>query len=175
VEAVELFEILVRENSKMLRTYLISAVRDASNVDDLWQETMVVAWRRIDDFDRSRPFGPWLRGIAAKVVLAHSRKMKKVITPIQAEDLEYLSSRMESFSHLTGDTFQQKLNALRDCTESLKPNYEEVVRMRFLDGLMTAAISEAIGQGLETVKKRLARAKVQLLQCIDRKMEAAGP
>ena len=30
---------------------------------DLFQETMVVAWRRLDDFDHTRPFGPWLRGL----------------------------------------------------------------------------------------------------------------
>jgi len=49
------FEMLVRENSRMLMTYLRSLVSDATAVDDLFQETMVVAWRRMDDCDLTRP------------------------------------------------------------------------------------------------------------------------
>ncbi|QKK08025.1 MAG: hypothetical protein HND58_07435 [Planctomycetota bacterium] len=70
----DIFEILVRENAAMLTAFLRSSLHDPSDVDDLFQETMVVAWRRIDDYDRSRPFGPWLRGIARNLVLAHYRK-----------------------------------------------------------------------------------------------------
>jgi len=37
---------------------------DQTAADDIWQETMLVAWRRFDDDDTTRPFGAWLRGIA---------------------------------------------------------------------------------------------------------------
>ena len=72
--AKKLFETLVREHAGMLTVYLRSALGDVSDVDDLFQETMVVAWRRLDDFDHTRPFGPWLRGIAKKLLQAHQRK-----------------------------------------------------------------------------------------------------
>ena len=55
------FEILARENSRMLTVYLRSLVDDEAAVDDLFQETMVVAWRRLDECDLSLPFGPWLQ------------------------------------------------------------------------------------------------------------------
>lgn len=37
---------------------------------------MLVAWRRLDERDLDRPFGPWLRGIASRLVLAHYRKQQ---------------------------------------------------------------------------------------------------
>ena len=37
---------------------------DPSAVDDLFQETMLIAWQKITAYDRLRPFGAWLRGIA---------------------------------------------------------------------------------------------------------------
>jgi RNA polymerase sigma-70 factor (ECF subfamily) len=40
---------------------------------------MLAACQTIDRFDRSRPFGPWLRGIAGKLVLAHRRKSATAI------------------------------------------------------------------------------------------------
>ena len=32
---------------------------------------MLTAWRRLGDYDHTRPFGPWLRGIATRLVLRH--------------------------------------------------------------------------------------------------------
>ena len=52
IDAHAVFEILVRENAAMLTTYLRAAVRDAADVDDLFQEAMIVAWRRLGEFDR---------------------------------------------------------------------------------------------------------------------------
>ena len=70
-KAKRAFEILVRENSRMLLVYLRSLVRDEAAIDDLFQETMMVAWRRLDQCDLGRPFGPWVRGITSRIVLAH--------------------------------------------------------------------------------------------------------
>jgi RNA polymerase sigma-70 factor (ECF subfamily) len=63
-DAKTLFETLVREHADMLTVYLRSALGDVSDVYDLFQETMIVAWRRLDDFDHRRSFGAWLRGVA---------------------------------------------------------------------------------------------------------------
>ena len=74
-DARKLFETLVREHADMLTVYLRSALGDTSDVDDLFQETMVVAWRRLDDFDQTRPFGPWLRGIARNLDFVSSNEL----------------------------------------------------------------------------------------------------
>ena len=47
-EAQGVFEILVRENEAMLMTYLRAAVRNQAVVEDLFQETMLVAWRKLN-------------------------------------------------------------------------------------------------------------------------------
>ena len=60
-DAKKLFETLVREHADMLTVYLRAALGDVPEVDDLFQETMIVAWRRLDDFDQTRSFAAWLR------------------------------------------------------------------------------------------------------------------
>lgn len=69
----------------MLMVYLRSLVRDEATVADLFQEAMVVAWRRLDECDLDQPFGPWLRGIASRLVLAHYRKQKTA--PVMLHEL----------------------------------------------------------------------------------------
>lgn len=103
-EAHAVFEILVRENEAMLMTYLRAAVRNQNAVEDLFQETMLVAWRRLNEYDRSYPFGPWIRGIAAKLIMAHFRKAKSDIMMTGGEMLEYLSQQVEHIHERPGDT-----------------------------------------------------------------------
>jgi RNA polymerase sigma-70 factor (ECF subfamily) len=105
------FEILVRENSRMLLVYLHSLVRDEAAVDDLFQETMVVAWRRLDECDLDRPFGPWLRGIASRLVLAHYRKQKIAPVLLHESVLQVVDRYFENINLLAGDTWDDKLTA----------------------------------------------------------------
>ena len=51
----KIFEILVRENADMLMTYLHSAVKNGTVAEDLFQETMLTAWKKLSDYDHSRP------------------------------------------------------------------------------------------------------------------------
>jgi RNA polymerase sigma factor (sigma-70 family) len=173
VQSKDLFEILVRENSRMLTTYLRAAGCDEALLDDVWQETMIVAWRKLDEFDRSKPFGPWLRGIAARTLMASRRTASRFVLTDDVEALEYLNERLERVNSLNGDTLDEKLDALRDCVSKLTTSDRECIEMRFRDDLMPAAISERVGIALETIKKRLFRAKQQLQTCLERKLQTS--
>ena len=156
----------------MLMAYIRTIQADQVAADDVWQETMLVAWRRMDDYDVSRPFGPWLRGIAHKIVLAQFSKAKGKVTIMDSESLEYLSQRFESVQSLKGDTIDEKLEALRDCIALLPDHERQCVELRYSQNLMPAELSDRLSVALETIKKRLLRAKQRLVQCITSKMEA---
>ena len=123
-KAKKAFEILVRENSRMLLVYLRSLVRDESAIDDLFQETMLVAWRRLDECDLSRPFGPWVRGIASRIVLAHYRKQQKNPVLLSEAVLQILDSHFEAINEIASDTWDDKLSALRQCIDALNTPQE---------------------------------------------------
>lgn len=174
VNSIALFEILVREHSAMLTMYLRAAGCDHDLAEEVWQESMVVAWRKIDTFDRKLPFGPWLRGIAAKTLLARRRSLSRLKLIGDQEELEYLSDRMEQVAQLRGDTLDDKLDALRDCIRLLPEADRECIQLRFKEDLKPAAMSEMIGVSLETVKKRLFRAKSRLQKCIEGKLASTA-
>jgi RNA polymerase sigma-70 factor (ECF subfamily) len=169
-----LFGILVRENAAMLMVYLRSAVRDPAIVDDLFQETMLVAWKTIDRFDRSRPFGPWLRGIAGKVVLSHRRKNAKSMPLYNEATLEQCEARLAELQSQPGDTFNEKLECLRLCIEQLPVLMQEAIRHRYqlLSSRMDTAAQ--MNTTAEVVKKRLQRARSRLLDCVVRKLSQQG-
>ena len=168
-EAHTIFEILVRENESMLMTYLRVAVRNQAVVEDLFQETMLVAWRKLNEYDRSCPFGPWTRGIAAKLIMAHFRKAKSDIMITGCDTLEYLSQLIEHIHDRAGDTWEQKIDALRFCIDALPDRYQRMIQLRYFEDQPTSKISDITKIALETVRKRLQRARSQLLDCLKRK------
>lgn len=172
-ESKAVFEILVRENQAMLMTYLRAVVPEASAVDDLFQETMLVAWRKLDEFDRSLPFGPWLRGIAAKLLLAHFRKAKSAFLFFDEQTLDYLSQQTQSISERPGDTWEDKIAPLNHCIEQLPESYRQAIQFRYFEHHSASQIATRLGDAVETIKKRLQRARAQLLDCLRRKKVVA--
>ena len=70
----KLFEVLVRENEGPVMLLINALVRDPALADDIFQETMIVAWNKFDTYDASRPLTPWLRGIAVNLIRNAQRK-----------------------------------------------------------------------------------------------------
>ena len=170
--ATDVFEILMREHAEMLLAFLRSMVRDSHAVDDLFQETMVIAWRRIDDFDRSRSFGKWIRGIAGKLVLAHFRKAGKNPLHCDSSTLDWLESRFEPVEKLKGDTLELKLKMLKDCIAALSDENRKTIKARYLELNSLEQIVSRFGITIHTAKKRLYRAKIQLESCLSKKLLA---
>lgn len=170
MDAKHIFEILMRENSDMVLSYLRTVVRDANVADDLFQETMLVAWKRLADFDRNRPFAPWLRGIAGKILLAHFRKNSKRELSLDGPTLEWLDGQFAAIDLQQGDTFTEKLSALRDCVDRLGEHYREPIQLRYQQNLSLDEIVHTMSIAMEALKKRLTRAKLQLSECLERKL-----
>lgn len=166
-----LFEILAREHSGLLRVFIRAAGCPNDLIDDVWQETMIIAWKKLDQYDPTRPFGAWLRGIASRVLMAQRRAIGRMVLIGDDESLEYLSDQLNRYHQLPGDTLDDKLAALRDCVSKLPEHEKRCIELRFQEDMMPASISETTGEALETIKKRLVRAKSRLLECIENKLK----
>ena len=169
-EAKEVFEILMRENADMLLAFLRSSIRDNDAVEELFQETMIVAWRRLDHFDRGRSFGKWIRGIAGKLILAHYRKSKRNPLTVGESSIEWMDQRFTQIQRIRGDTLSDKLDLLRECIRALSVDNRATVEARYLRQLSLEEIVNEFGVALQTVKKRLYRSKSQLGECLRLKL-----
>jgi RNA polymerase sigma-70 factor (ECF subfamily) len=165
--AKDLFEILAREHADMLTAFLRSLVARNQTVEDLFQETMLVAWRRLGEYDRSRPFGPWLRGIAAKLVLAHRRKSAHAFLSCEPEVLEALETRFRDFERRPADTFRERLDRLQGCLDKLPPLLRSAVDLVYARGLSLQNLANAVESSEKAVKKRIQRARGMLAQCLE--------
>jgi RNA polymerase sigma-70 factor (ECF subfamily) len=175
VEPRDLFEILMREHIDSVRAFLLSSVRDSVAVEDLSQETFLTAWKILDRYDRKLPFGPWVRGIAAKLVLNHRRKLgRNRVHFCDEELLSRIGDGVTAVQRLSGDTFDEKIGALRNCLERLTGPQRDSIHLHYENGLHCKEIAERLGIGFEAVKKHLQRGRTQLHRCLYAKIEAVS-
>jgi RNA polymerase sigma-70 factor (ECF subfamily) len=166
--ARRLFEILVREHADMLMAFLRSLLVNTQAAEDLFQETMLVAWRRLGECDTSMPMAPWLRGIAARLALEHRRKAAhRRDLPFGPDMLEALELEFRRLDLRPGDTFRQRIDRLAGCLNALPPAMREAVDLLYHRGLSLSALAAAVGSTTEAVKKRIQRARQLLADCLE--------
>lgn len=169
-DARAVFEILVREHADMLETYLRAIMGPDPTMDDIFQEAMIVAWKRLADYDRSRPFGPWLRGIAHVLVMEHARKGRARPRTTDPQVLAELDQRFEALGRAPGDTFRERADVLWRCMAKLPEAMREAVDLVYLRGITLSAAAESLGSGREAFWKRVQRARQLLAECIERSL-----
>ena len=165
----EVFAVLVREHMDMLLTYVRSMIHDGATVEDIFQETMLVAWRRFDDYDPSRPLAHWLRGIARKLVVAHYRRLHRHSVYTDASLLEAIDERMAHIDDRKGDTWGDKVAALIQCLDLLPEPLRRSIKLFYEDACNTEVIAAQTNTTREAAKKRLQRARSLLADCLRRK------
>ena len=140
-------------------------------VDELVQQTTTIAWRRFADFDQSRPFGPWLRGIAKSVAKAHFRRQARrdgIQKKYQlTHDLaDRLATKFDQFDIGPASDHSEILMSLKDCLRQLPEEFAICVRLHYWSGSAMPDIAARLGIEVELARKRLQRARQKLAACL---------
>jgi RNA polymerase sigma factor (sigma-70 family) len=141
-------------------------------VDDFVQETMGIAWARREEYDPSRPLGPWLRGIAANVVFGALRmelRRRRILDDAQHE-IERMRTLGRQFDRMaTRMEVDDMAASVRTCVEALPENQRDVVERHYFLGQSLVSIAVALGLTEEAVFKRVSRARGLVAKCLGRK------
>ena len=123
-------------------------VRDDHAAEDLAQEGFVAAFGALERFDRSRPFGPWLRTIVARRAIdaARSRTARREVDGTAALALVPAVAAAPAPG---GDVLA--------AVAALPEEQREVVVLRHLLELTPGEIAEVVGVPRGTVNSRLRR------------------
>lgn len=167
----KLFELFVRENEGALVTYLRSLVRDPGLVDDLFQETLITAWRRFDDFDTSRPLAPWLRGIALNLVRNARRKRAGDLMLVGDEVALFIDQAIAKVEAVEADHWADRIAVLKHCIDELTARSKALIQWRYTDKSNATEIAERLNESPSSVRKQLQRIRSTLMECIEQRTE----
>ncbi|MEZ0230171.1 MAG: RNA polymerase sigma factor [Planctomycetota bacterium] len=158
------FDYIVDRHQVAVKAYIGCRVRDPSAVDDLAQETFIHAFKRLADFDRTRPLLPWLRGIAFNLMRNHRRTVAKATT---TDDIEsFFTAETEASSRHEDEA----VDALRTCLQALGFEQRELLTRRYEQGMSVADICKLTGAKHSAVTMSLYRIRTRLEDCISKKL-----
>lgn len=145
--------------------FLSALIRDPHAIDDIHQEVAQIVVEKFDTYDRSRPFTPWVIGIARIHVARylHAHKNQRFVF-----DDHLIAEVAEEIPRIEPDLEDRKA-ALKKCIESLRGTAKRIVKMRYLHEMSLNAVAENVDMTLNAVSVALHRARNVLADCIARK------
>lgn len=173
----ELFIEQVREHHAALRGFVRSLGVDPLWVDDVAQEAFIVAYNRLEEFDRSRDFGAWLRGIARNLVINERRKdarRKRILSENLTDVLLASSSASDADDEDMGDDALARLNALKECVKGLPEKSLRLLKSRYEDEHSANEMAEEFSMNPPAVRKALERLRTALRECMEERIGCAA-
>ncbi len=130
--------------------------------EDMAQEAFLRAHQKLEHFDVSRPFGPWLRTLAANLCL--NQHQRKRLTSVALD--EEFDRPVGARAHGLEERQQQAERdaQVRAAILSLPPHYRAVIELRHFQELSYAEIGQALDLPMSDVKSHLFRARKLLAQ-----------
>jgi len=145
---------LIARYEKPLRYFIGGLVEDHQLAEELFQETWLSVISKIHTLKKADAFSTWLYRIARNKVYEQLRAKREFVeldedmTAVNADDYE---------PSLCDDVVR-----LHRCLTRLKPQYKELLMLRFLEQMPYQQIAEVLSCNLGTVKSRLHHAKLAL-------------
>jgi len=126
--------------------------------DDVVQETLVRALQSSATYDGGRSLWPWLRSVADNVAARQAEREARA--PEATDDID--GAAADAGAHVDGssDDFREEAALLLD---HLRGPEREALERHYLGGESVAAIADATGAAVGTVKARLSRGRRRLL------------
>lgn len=143
-------------------------VREQGSAEEIVQETFLRVYQRIDQFDDSRPFGPWfLRCVIHAALKAASRqkKFEPLEEPIQGRGIESWLIDPGSSPQDVVET-EELREAIWKGLGLLPPNQRAVVVMRYFLDESESEMVQQLNRPLSTIKWWLHSAKLKLRQIL---------
>jgi len=162
----------VRCEQTRLRAYIRSLGVRAESVDDVAQDSLIVALKKLDGFDRTGDFGAWVRQIAKRLVANERRKelRRSRLLSEHVTDLLIEMDEAEASPVARGER-KEELAALRECLAELPGRGRELLTLRYLEGISPGGIAAQFGLPSNRVRQTLLRLRRILAACLERRLE----
>jgi len=146
-------------------------VGNREQASDVLQQTNLVLWKKLDDFEPGTNFMAWAFQIARYQVMAHRQKQGRDRHVFDDEPVSLVAAAFEKQS----GKFDERLTALSQCIQQLPDAGKQLIRRRYGDGWSVKNLAEDLGQTANRLAVRLHRLRATLLECIQRRCPEGEP
>ena len=147
----------VKEHKSTIYTVCYMFSKDADEVNDLFQESIINMWRGFESFEKRSDIKTWIYRIALNTCITQERKKRRAAT-------EPLPMNINLFDDSDADT--QQVDMLHRRISRLQP-FDRAIVLLWLENLSYDEIGQIVGITTSAVGTRLFRIKEQLKKMND--------
>jgi len=157
-------------NQRRLYAYLVTVLGDRDLADECLQRTNIVLWRKADEFEPGTNFEAWSTAIAKLQAKAARKTAVRERRLLSEASFDAIADAADA-----DENADQRTEALRRCLELLSPRQFDALRVFYGAKRGIAQAASSLGLGLGAMKSLLHRTRVQLLDCVQRRLSEEHP
>lgn len=158
------FHYITDEWYDVMLYHIQTIVKNKETAEDLTNELFVKVYDNLHLFKPEHKFSTWLYKIATNSAIDYLRKQK--LLPDISHQTEDHNQIMDHSTPESEIIKKQNYATLEDAIGKLKPQYRDIIRMRYYKEMTYEEISQKLGIPIGTVKASVHRARIKLGQII---------
>jgi RNA polymerase sigma-70 factor (ECF subfamily) len=167
-ESRDEFVSLLTGEQTSLFAYIATLLGDVNDASNVLQQTNMVLWKKVDEFEAGSSFHAWARKVAYFQTLAYIRDMKRDRLVFDEEIVHQLADRPS-----LEDEDERRI-ALRHCLGTLSESSLELLQQRYVPGKSIRDIAASRNKKVGAVKMALLRIRQALVDCIENQMHGVA-
>ena len=156
--------------ARRVYAYIFSLVPNATDADDLLQETSLVLLQKFEEAGPIENFPAWACKVAYLKVLEFHRQRRPAEL---VDELFFEAVNQEAVKHVDG--LDRRMEALSDCLARLSAKDRRLIDLRYRGNHSVASVGRKLGRTGSAIYKALARVRESLLDCMRRKLAEREP
>lgn len=166
----EMFLALHVQNHNRLSAFVHTLVPSWQDAEEIVQDTLVVLWRKFDEFDPGTSFFSWAARVAQYEVLNYRRKNRHREMILADEVLEAIATTaLERM-----DDVDLQRAELEYCIKKLSDRERELLGLRYTNGGNVQTAAAALNRTTGHVQRMLRNIRAGLLRCIHLRLSEQG-
>jgi RNA polymerase sigma-70 factor (ECF subfamily) len=155
---------LVKRYQKPIYNLMLRMTGSEQDAVDLTQEAFVKAYEKLEKFNPSAPFFPWLYTMGLNLARDFLRRARR--SPIDSYESENSFFVAIDQDDRIGDRIDGQ--DVMEGLQTLPVDYREALLLRFHEGLSVSEVAAALGLSLSAAKMRIHRGLLKLRQLLEK-------
>jgi len=164
------FMALLMQHRHRLYAFIAKQLVNPADVEDVFQKTSIVLWKKMSGFDPDGSFFHWACGIAFNEVRNFLTVQRRSRMQFDLELVELLAREAAEEESLS----ESRLDALRRCLSQLSDRQQFILRQCYAGTDSITSVAEQLGRERTALYKQLARLREKLLACIKLRLAQEG-
>ncbi len=160
------FTVIVDTYLKQVYNYIYKIVQNTTTAEELTQDVFVRVFEKLNTFDNTRPFQPWLMRLTANLTISYLRK----VAPEQRQ-VTLNEDHMTSSANISDASSPMEeavtTEALLVAMSKVEDKYRTVLMLRYQYEYPYKEIAEMLDTPVNTLKTWFRRGKDQLKEILE--------